>query len=110
DIEEVGVGGQFLISDLTLDQLYREAFFAHPLFDYNGKFVPDDGGSIWERASRRVEELTRDYSSPLPIPVQNSLISLFRDRFGFESDELSLLQGLIFAGEKHDKQRRFRFG
>ena len=95
DIEEVGVGGHFLISDLTLDQLYREAFFAHPLFDYNGKFVPDDGGSIWERASRRVEELTRDYSSPLPVPVQNSLISLFRDRFGFESDELSLLQGLI---------------
>ncbi|NLZ55555.1 MAG: hypothetical protein GX900_02685 [Clostridiaceae bacterium] len=95
DIEEVGVGGHFLISDLTLDQLYREAFFTHPLFDYNGKFVPDDEGPMWERASRRIDELTREYSSPLPVPVQNSLISLFRDRFGFESDELVPLQSPV---------------
>lgn len=97
DIEVVGIGGHFLISDLTLSQLRRNAFFAHPLFDYTGETVPDDGdgGSMWQRASRRIDALTRAYRAPLPGPVQNGLASLFRDRFGIMPDDLEQPHGSI---------------
>ncbi len=37
---------------------------------------------MWERAQKRVQDLTRDFVSPVPQPIQAGLNALFAAQFG----------------------------
>jgi trimethylamine--corrinoid protein Co-methyltransferase len=80
NIAAVGPRGSFLLDDLTLRFLRREReFFSHELLDYAGG--PEATPSLLERAHERVEELTRDGTSPYPDRVQEAIRKYFAEQY-----------------------------
>ena len=78
-IKTQGLGGNFLIDDLTLKLLRSDEFFSNSLFDISGGYEP--APSILENAHRKVEELTADYKSPVPEKIQEDLRRYFHDLY-----------------------------
>lgn len=78
-IKTQGIGGNFLIDDLTLKLLRSEEFFSNSLFDVSGGYEP--APSILENAHRKVEELTADFKSPVPEKIQEDLKRYFHDLY-----------------------------
>ena len=77
-IERVGVGGHYLQDDMTLELLRSNEFFNSDLFDYG--LLQEGQPSMLERAHRKVEEMTRDFESPVPGDVQEGLRRFFHDQ------------------------------
>jgi len=78
-ITEQGIGGNFLIDDLTMKLLRSDEFFPGDLFDISGGYEP--APSILENAHRRAEELTADFKSPVPEKIQEDLKRYFHDLY-----------------------------
>lgn len=53
-------------------------FFGEPLLDLSGSA---DGRPLLERAHERVEELTRDFESPVPGHVAETIRRYFHDLY-----------------------------
>lgn len=78
-IHRAGPGKHYLDDDLTLELLRSQEFFHNNLLDYSGGY--EESLSLLERAHLRVEELTSNYTSPVPEPVQEGLRRYFHDRY-----------------------------
>jgi trimethylamine--corrinoid protein Co-methyltransferase len=78
-ITEQGIGGNFLIDDLTMELLRSDEFFQNGVFDMSGGY--ETAPSLLENAHRRVEELTADFVSPVPEKVQEDLRRYFHDMY-----------------------------
>lgn len=77
-IAQAGPGGNFLTDELTLEFMSGGQFFDHPLLDLSGSA---DGRPLLERAHERVEELARDFESPVPGTVAETIRRYFHDLY-----------------------------
>ncbi len=78
-LEEAGPGGNFLTDDITLENLRSREFFQNALFDYSGG--SSEGTSLLQKAHEQVEEMTKNFESPLPGTVQENLRRYFARRY-----------------------------
>ena len=65
----------YLVDDMTVDLLRSDEFFRNDLLDYSGGFA--ESTSLLERAHAKVEEITRDFTCPLPEKVREDLRAYF---------------------------------
>jgi trimethylamine--corrinoid protein Co-methyltransferase len=72
-------GGHFLMDDLTLKLIRSEEFFSSDLFDMTGGY--EVSRSILEKAHKKVEEITADYTSPVPENIQEAFRRYFHDQY-----------------------------
>lgn len=78
-IESAGPSGNYLMDDLTIENLRSGEFFEHALFDYAG----GEGAahSMLKRAHERLEAISVDARPVLPDTVREPLLRWFRQRY-----------------------------
>lgn len=79
-IERVGVGGNFLTDELTLDLLRSDEFFERPFLDLSGGYHENSPG-MYEIAHNKAEELCANYTSTVPSDVREAIQRFFYDRY-----------------------------
>ena len=76
-IFDVGHGGNYIIDDLTLENLRTKEFFDQEIYDSTGGY--EDSRSIIDNAHTKAEELTSGFESPLPDKVRDELRKYFEN-------------------------------
>ena len=79
-IERVGVGGNFMADDLTMDLLRGDEFFESEFLDLSGGYVEDSPG-MYEMAHNKAEELCAGYTSDVPGSVHEAIQRFFHDKY-----------------------------
>ena len=75
-IERVGPAGNFLTDEHTLKYMRDEdEFYPSPIVNHNG----EHGKNMIDRAHDRVEEIIRDFQSPVPENIQQELENFLID-------------------------------
>lgn len=78
-IKRVGISGNFLIDDFTIDMLRSGEFFRSDIFDFSGGY--HEGSSLLEKAHEKVEEMVDGYKSPVPDKIQEDLRLYFENAY-----------------------------
>ena len=76
-IKQVGVGGNYMMDDLTLENLGGNEFFESDIFDLTGLYK-EKTASIYEKAHQKVNEIVNNHRPVLSEKTQEKIKAFFQ--------------------------------
>ncbi len=76
-IEQTGIGGSYLMDDLTLENLGSNEFFDSDVFDLTGLYK-ENPTSIYEKAHQKVTAIINNHKPVVPEKTQEKIKAFFK--------------------------------
>lgn len=76
-IKQIGIGGNYMMDDLTLENLGSDEFFESDIFDLTGIYK-EKTASIYEKAHQKVNEIVKNHKPVLSEKSQENIKAFFQ--------------------------------